>query len=118
MQDSSKATGHCVGGAGRAGEVEAKLRVRQLPGRRYELRLGAFLPVEVGEATYRGKSVAELREMVEEWTLIAIVMVEKYDCNLVLRGRRFIEGEQGQFTLVNDDDAGDELPPFPQLPLQ
>ena len=59
----------------------------------------------MSEETYRGKSVAELRKLVEEMTLIAFVMVEKYDCDLPLRGSRFIEGEQGQFTLAADDDA-------------
>ena len=95
---------------------EGKLRVRQLPGSRYELRLGAYLPVEVSEETYREKSVAELRKLVEEMTLIAIVMIEKYDADLELKGSRFLEGERGQFTLAADDDAGDELPPFP-IPL-
>lgn len=85
--------------------MEERLRVRLLPGNRYELRLGKCIPVEMTASTYFGKSVAELRQMVEEMTLYAYVLNEKYDYDLPIRDGRFVEGEREKYHLEADETA-------------
>lgn len=90
--------------------MEERLRVRLLPGNRYELRLGKCIPVEMSALTYFGKSVAELRRMVEEMTLYAYVLNEKYDHDLPIRDGRFVEGEREKYRLEADESDYGLLP--------
>ena len=89
-----------------------KLRVRLLPGNRYELRLKGFIPVDLSAATYFSKSVAELRQMVEEMTLYAYVLSEKFDYELPREPCRFIEGRAERYELTDSEDADEFLSPL------
>ena len=113
MQQDSKSESRQTADAGEHQgdrDMEDRLRVRLLPGNRYELRLGSCIPVEMSASTYFGKSVAELRRMVEEMTLYAFVLNEKYDYDLPIRHGRFLEGEREKFSLETDETAYIPLP--------
>lgn len=86
-----------------------RLRVRLLPGNRYELRLGNCIPVEMSAEAYARRSVAELRRLVEEMTLYVYVLIEKYDYDLPIRHGRFREGEREQYRLTADPSDCDRI---------